>query len=242
MMGLNLAIISWLFFLPEAGGFTPWLFVSVVRDWLPAPLIVVGYREAGRLTFPRPDRVFENAFLRWDKYLFGHPPFRSWFAGLPRWLDGVLEFAYLQCYPIVPAGIAILYLAREGRFADYYWSVVLPAVFVSYGLTPLFPALPPRLLSPETPSVGQTLLLRKLNFWVHDHAGIRCNTFPSGHVAGAMAASFVLIERLPVVGVLYLAIATGITLGAVRGGYHYVVDASLGIIVAAGAFLIASVL
>jgi hypothetical protein len=52
----------------------------------------------------------------------------------------------------------------------------------------------------------------------------------------------VLIERLRVVGVLYLAIATGITLGAVRGRYHYVVDTALGIIVAAGAFLIASVL
>lgn len=236
MIALNLAIITVLFLLPGTIRFTSWLFVSVVRDWLPAPLILVALHEAGCLTFPRPDHRFEKAFHRWDQRLFGRFPFRLLMGDLPRWVEAALEFSYLQCYPIVPSGIAVLYLVRQGRFADHYWTAVLPAVLFCYGLTPWFPAQPPRRLAAEAPE-GEAPPFRRLNLWVLDHASIQVNMFPSGHVAGSLATSLALLERVPTVGVFYFILATGIAWGAIRGRYHYTLDVALGAIVGVLAFL-----
>ena len=236
---LNVAVVIILVLLPATLGFAPRLFVSVVRDWLPAPLILLGYYEAGLLTFPRSDRFFEQAFLRWDDILLRWPPLRSLKANprLPGWLDAFLEFSYLQCYVIVPSGIAVLYLAHERRIADSYWSVVLPAVFIAYALTPLFPAQPPRKLKEEPDARRGLSRLRRLNLWILDRASIKVNTFPSGHVAGAVSASLALMRPFPAAGISYMIIAIGIVLGTVRGRYHYALDAAAGVMVAVVAYL-----
>ena len=237
LVAMNAALVTALFLLPSAAELASGWCVSTLRDWLPIPLILLGYHESGRLTFPRADGSFEKAFLRWDEYLFRTGLFHFVKGSFPRWFDAVLEFSYLQCYVIVPSGIAVLYLAKQSNLADQYWSVVLPAVFAAYGLTPLFPAQPPRKLTDEVPSSRDPSLLRRFNLWIHDHASIKVNTFPSGHVAGAAAASLALMRPLPIVGVFYLVITVGITLGAVRGRYHYSVDAVAGALVAVAAYL-----
>ena len=134
-------------------------------------------------------------------------------------------------------GIAVLYLTPQRAFADQYWSVVLPAVFAAYGLTPLFPAQPPRKLPLDFVSAREPSSLRRLNLWIHEHASIKVNTFPSGHVAGAVSASLALMRPLPLVGSCYMIIAIGIVLGSVRRRYHYAVDGILGTLVAVAAYL-----
>lgn len=233
----SLLVVFDLFFLAQTAGFTPSRFVSMFRDWLPASLILLGYHESGRLTLPRRDQPVEKALLRWDDCLA-----RMGLAGFvgrhfPGWLDVILEFSYLQCYVIVPSGIAVLYIAHRRALADQYWCIVLPAFFVAYGLTPLFPAQPPRKLSQGGVSAHGPSLIRRLNLWIHDHASIKVNTFPSGHVAGAVSASLALMPPLPLAGACYMIIAVGIVLGSVRGRYHYSVDALLGTLVAIGAYL-----
>ena len=235
----NVTVAVGLFLLPGAIGHTSRLFVSVVRDSLPAPLILLGYHEAGRLTFPRSDHSFEGAFLRWDERFFKIPwlAFLSPNCGFPAWLEALLEFSYLQCYVVVPSGIAVLYFAHLGRFADEYWSVVLPAVFTAFGLTPLFPAQAPRKLANDAHAPRHAPPLRTFNLWILDHASIKVNTFPSGHVAGAVSASLALMRILPAAGICYLIIAVGIVLGSVRGRYHYALDAMAGAVVAIVAFM-----
>ncbi|MEJ2007201.1 MAG: phosphatase PAP2 family protein [Acidobacteriota bacterium] len=239
LVTLSAAVTAVLLFLPAALSSSPGLLVSVIRDWLPAPLILLGYHAAGRLTFPRPDQSVEKALLRWDEFFFGLPLLRILSSNykLPGWLDAALEFSYLQCYVIVPSGIAVLYLAHQRALADDYWSVVLPAVFAAYGLTPLFPAQPPRKLPQNSPSLGEPSPLRMFNLWIHDHASIKFNTFPSGHVAGAVSASLALMQPMPIAGACYMAVAAGIMFGSVRGRYHYAADAVLGVVVAAAACL-----
>jgi membrane-associated phospholipid phosphatase len=237
LLCLNAAGAGGLLLLPGAAQFTSSAFVAVLRDWLPAPLILLGYHESGRLTFPRSDQCFENAFLRWDECFFRIGFGRFVKGNLPGWLDAVFEFSYLQCYVIVPSGIAVLYLAHQRGFVDQYWSTVLPAVFAAYGLTPLFPAQPPRKLPQDLLSAREPSPLRRLNLWIHDHASIKVNTFPSGHVAGATSASLALMRPLPIVAICYVIIAVGIVLGSIRGRYHYSVDAVLGALVAVGAYL-----
>lgn len=237
LVTVNTALVVALLLLPGLAVFASGRFGSVFRDWLAAPLILFAYHESGRLTFPRADQFFENAFVRWDKYLFRPGLFHFEKGHLPGWFDAILEFSYLQCYVIVPSGIAVLYLAHRPDLADQYWSVVLPAVFIAYGLTPLFPAQPPRKLPQDSPLAREPSLLRRLNLWIHDHASIKVNTFPSGHVAGALAASLALIRPLPIAGACYLIITMGITLGSIRGRYHYSVDAVTGALAATAAYL-----
>jgi membrane-associated phospholipid phosphatase len=237
LLALNAAVVDGLFFLSGAAESASGQFVSVLRDWLPVPLILLGYHESGRLTFPHADQFFENAFLRYDAYLFRPGLFHFVKRSFPGWFDAILEFSYLQCYVIVPSGIAVLYLAHQRTLADQYWSVVLPAVFAAYGLTPLFPAQPPRKLPQDSLSAREPSLLRRFNLWIHDHASIKVNTFPSGHVAGAVAASLALMRPLPIAAACYLIITVGIALGSIRGRYHYSVDAVTGALVAVGAYL-----
>jgi hypothetical protein len=237
LLAINAAFVTGLFLLPLAAQSDSGWYVSVLRDWLPVPLILIGYHESGRLTFPRADQFFETTFLRWDEFLFRTGLFQLMKGNLPRWFDAILEFAYLQCYVIVPSGVAVLYLAHQKALADQYWSVVLPAVFAAYGLTPLFPAQPPRKLPQDLPSAHEPSVVRRFNLWIHDHASIKVNTFPSGHVAGAVAASMALMRPLPMAGACYLVITVGITLGAIRGRYHYSIDAVAGALVAVGAYL-----
>ena len=239
LLAINVAAAVILFVLPAGVAITSKPFVSVVRDWFPAALLVLGYHEAGRLTRPRADQFFEKAFLRWDSCLFKFPPLGllnpNW--NLPAWLEALLEFSYMQCYVVVPSGIAVLYFAHLGRFADEYWSVVLPAVFTAFGLTPVFPAQPPRNIPEHGFARRLAPPLRRFNLWILDHASIKANTFPSGHVAGAASASLALMRILPAAGICYLVMAVGIMLGAVRGRYHYALDALAGAAVAILAFL-----
>ncbi len=203
---------------------------TALRDWIPVPLLLVGYYEAGRLTFPRADRFYERAFLRWGRRLFGSRSANET-AG---WLQGMLEFFYLQCYSIVPMGIGLLYVTQKGALADYYWSNVLGAAFIAYGLTPLFPALPPRRLPGDSAVTPKRTALRKFSLWISDHGSIEVNSFPSGHAAAAAAATLALLRILPVAGICYMIVTAGILWGSVRGKYHYAVDALAGVAVAVG--------
>ena len=58
-----------------------------------------------------------------------------------------LELAYLMVYPLIPLGLATLYIAGMQHNADYYWVVVLLATYTCFAVTPFVPALPPRVLT-----------------------------------------------------------------------------------------------
>lgn len=74
-----------------------------------------------------------------------------------------------------------------------------------------------------------------MNLWVLDHASIKFNSFPIGHVAGAVSASLAIMGLMLTAGACCTAIAIGISMGSVRGRYHYTADVVLGVVVAVGA-------
>jgi hypothetical protein len=73
-------------------------------------------------------------------------------ARLPPLLAGYLELAYLFCYPLVPIAFGLVYFSTRvdpvlaAHAADDFWTPVLLAVFVCYGLLPWLPSRPPRAL------------------------------------------------------------------------------------------------
>src|SRR5271163_3409425 len=212
-------------------------FSSIVRDWLPAVLLLFPYWQAGEL-FTGANKRIEERLGRIDERVM-------------RWLGGIglsgerkgwatyFESAYLMCYPLVPVGLGVLYLAHHRAAADFYWVVVVLASDISFAITVFVPAMPPRLLSGESaPSSSEAGDVRKLNLEVLNRGSIQAITFPSAHVASTMAAALVLVWFVPLAGALFLVIAVSIAIGAFLGRYHYFLDVLLGAIEALIVFLV----
>jgi membrane-associated phospholipid phosphatase len=90
-------------------------FLVALRDWFPAVLILVAYRESGLFLTPDPTHRLDYLFIRWDRVLLESPLLLSVLALLSPWLQRYLELAYLLCYPLVPLGLGALYLARQRK-------------------------------------------------------------------------------------------------------------------------------
>jgi membrane-associated phospholipid phosphatase len=80
--------------------------------------------------------------------------------------------------------------------------------------------------------------VRRWNQLIARRASIQASTIPSGHAAGAMAASLIVMSVAPAIGMVFLLLAVSIAVASVLGRYHYAVDSLLGILVAFAAWLI----
>ncbi len=208
----------------------------VLRDWLPGGYLLVGYWAAGVL-YRGPDTALEARLQALDARLFhrlGPAVLRA-----PRAVLECLELAYLLCYPLVPAGLAALYLSGRRAHADAFWTVVLAAAFAAYAVLPLAGTRPPRALGSEGWIDRRSIALRAVNLRVLDRGSIHVNTFPSGHAASAWAAALSVTVVPGHVWLAFAAIAACIGAGAIVGRYHYALDVLLGIAVAIVAFAVA---
>jgi membrane-associated phospholipid phosphatase len=114
----------------------------------------------------------------------------------------------------------------------------LTAELACYVALPWLRSRPPRAI--EGPAVIETRrpTLRRLNTAILDGASVQANTLPSGHVAGALAATLALGAIAPVAGVVFAVLSLLIALSAALCRYHYVVDCVSGAAVAILAWVI----
>jgi membrane-associated phospholipid phosphatase len=209
---------------------------SVVRDWLPAALLLIPYWQAGQF-FTGPDERIQKWLAQADEKLFrvlhriiGSSESEGW--------AGYFETAYLMCYPLVPIGVAVLYLGHHRAAADFYWIVVVLASDICFAVTIFVPAMPPRLLPGRTAEFAVAANdVRKLNLEVLNRGSIQAITLPSAHVASTTAVALVLTRFLPLTGAIFLVLAASIAIGAFLGRYHYFLDVALGAIEAAAVFM-----
>ncbi len=195
--------------------------------------MLVGYWGTG-LLYRGPSRALEARLESIDRELF------TWFGchafTLPRAVRELLEFAYLCCYPLVPAGMAVLYVMHRRSLADAYWTIVVTSAFLAYAVLPWAGTRPPR--SIETPREGRPgCFFQRVNLTVLAHGSIQVNTFPSGHAASAWAVALFLslVPGAPWPAFALFAAAIGV--GAVRGRYHYGLDVVTGVLVAVAVFV-----
>ena len=182
----------------------------------------------------------ERRLLDVDHTLFGAHGLEGFERGAPRLLIEYLELAYLLCYAVVPAGFACLLLAGYSADAlNTFWSVVLLAAFICYGLLPWLPTRAPRAVEP--PGHEMRSSIRRLNLAVLNRASVQWNTFPSGHTAASLATALAVGVHMPFAGVALAVVALSIAAGSVVGRYHYAADAIIGAAVAVLAFVTATV-
>jgi membrane-associated phospholipid phosphatase len=218
-------------------GHLPATFISVVADWLPALLMLLVYWQAGRLV--REPNVSLQAYLHnTDRVLFKMlSPLMSG-TRLHAFLSNFLELAYLFCYPLVPIGVAILYFTHMRNGLEQYWTAVLSSACFCYVATIFSETLSPRAIPAAFDFHLSSGRIRALNLLIVRYASIQINTFPSAHVAAAVAAALVLMRFAPVAGLSFLFISAGIAAGAVAGRYHYILDVVLGAAIAVVAVLL----
>jgi PAP2 superfamily protein len=229
----------------------------IVRDWIPLLYLVVGYWSPALLV-RAPDERLERALLDFDRRWLHRTGFRNvrlrtagmtvkpgeslpaearemWTGKWRRLFVELGELSYLFCYPLVPLGFSCLYLAGLRAEADRFWTVVFLAVFPCYGALPWLPTRPPRIV--EGAPAGRSTI-RTLNLHILERASVKLNTFPSGHVASAVATALVVATSLPPAGLLLTVIAAGIAAGSIVGRYHYLADVLAGTAIALTAYWI----
>jgi hypothetical protein len=201
--------------------------VDGARDWLPGFYMLVGYWLSGQF-FVRPRQEVEAWLSRIDRRVFARLGLEHRVATAPRPLLEALELAYLCCYPIVPAGFAILVVEGHREAADWYWSLLLLAAYLAYAGLLWVPTRPPRTLEGAGAIDVRKLVVRRVNLAVLARGSIQVNTLPSGHAATALAAALGLAPFVPAGGLAFLLIALLIVTGSVIGRYHYAMDAAAG--------------
>lgn len=212
---------------------------SILRDWLPVPLMLIPYWQTGQF-FVGPNEETQAWLLETDRWLLHLASRSGWTFG--RFARLSMEWAYMLCYPLATLGLATLYAAGLRSQASTFWFFVLVPTYLCYVITPFVPALPPRNLALERTDSSPTSSRgfrksRVFNLWILEHGSIGAISFPSAHVASALAVSLVLLHYLPVAGAIFLFITFWIAVAAVVGGYHYAIDVVLGAVMTLLVFL-----
>ena len=191
------------------------------RAWLAHAYLVLGYWIPAAFVPAR-----NEAFERWLARVDARLP-RAW--KLP---DTILEVAYLCCYPLVPAAFAIVFAFGTIEDVNWFWVAVLGSGYACYISLPWTAARPPRLVqqSGQAPSPRRAA---SLNVFVLGRVSHQLVTFPSGHVAVAIAAAAGVWRVWPAAGAVFGGVALLIAVAAVAGRYHYAVDVLLGLLVGA---------
>jgi membrane-associated phospholipid phosphatase len=209
-------------------GLTP---VRVARDWLPAPLILVAYKEMGWLALPRPGFETELSWVKWDRLVLGEWGVKAAIESLGPLLPSILEASYTLVYTTLPFAMAMLYLYGRRARMDRMLFPALLSVLGTYALFPYFPSEPPRTVFPGELFPAYETVFRKLNWWLLEGYGIHTSVFPSAHVSGAFASAFAARREIPEArwaGDLLLVMAFLIAAATVYCRYHYLVDALAG--------------
>ncbi len=231
-VGVNLAVIFGLLLLAWAESLRGSLLFRVLRDWYPAPLMLLAYREMGWFAPAHHTHQLERTWIVWDRRLLNDWGLRDAIEFFSPVLPALLELAYLLVYSTPLFSLFMLYFYRKWERVEGFLTLFLLAILIPYALFPYFPSEPPRAVFPGELFPSADTFFRRLNWRLLESQGIHTSVFPSAHVAGGFAAAFGMMRLLPEhpwVGRTLLVLAVMIATAVVYGRYHYLVDAMAGL-------------
>lgn len=207
--------------------------LSTVPAWARAwtPLLVAPYLYIElRWAIPGAGRPHSDGLvMSWEAALFPSDPSRtlgvSWGSPL---VSELLHACYLSYYLLMYAPPVSLWL--RGRQRDFAATLLALAVvyatcFLAYVA---FPVDGPRFV--HGPAIAPDGPIRAIVLSVLESGSSRGSAFPSSHVAASVVAAICALRFQPRAGILVTAIAAGLSVGAVYGGYHYAVDILAGLL------------
>lgn len=230
-----------------AAGFAWVLFVrppplfarSAWAPLLPVLLMAALYAELPLLMegMPGPVRYHDARIQAWESLLFGHQPSRAWAGSLAvPWLSELLHLAYLGFYALVVVPVGLLAARGERGAAERVGAAATLAFALCFAVMVAFPVQGPRYLwSPDGVPEGP---VRALVLAVLAGGSSRGAALPSAHVAVSVAVALSVGTVHRRAGGLLAALAVGVGLGAVYGGFHYGVDVLSGALVGAAAVVL----
>ncbi len=205
-----------------------------LRDWLPAVLILLAYKEMGWLAQPHTDIARETAWVQWDRVVLSDWGLKALLESAGAAVPGFLELCYLLVYLMIPVSIALATIYTRDRVEQLTFPLLVTCL-VTYGLFPFFPSEPPRTIFPLDLVPTYQTIFRQLNWYICGGYGIHTSVFPSGHVSSAVAASVGVYRLMPErrwAWMMLSLVSAGIFVATVYGRYHYLVDSLAGAFVA----------
>ena len=196
---------------------------SDVRVWLPHLYLALGYWLPSMLTVPAPGESRFEAWLRrhdevWRRHMGALSPVAA----------GMLELAYIACFVVVPLAFVTVWTLGTAQQVERFWVAVLLSGFACYITLPWLVSRPPRLfINSPAPRPG----VASFNSSVVRAVSHQLNTFPSGHVAVAVAIALAVLPVWRLAGIVFGIIAVGIAAGAAVARYHYGIDVVVGVVV-----------
>jgi membrane-associated phospholipid phosphatase len=205
--------------------------VGALRDWLPAVAIPILYIEVAQLNqLVRPG--YHDASIRAiDLAIFGVDPRDV----LQRWLpwhsvSQYLHFSYATYYLLLPLLGVTLYAAGRRVEFRYVMATVLATFYICFLCYVLFPVAGPWYDLPHVGGVVDSIIERGAS---------KGAAFPSSHVAVSIVIWLLAWRFHRTVFWILAAVVPTLILGTVYGGYHYAIDAIVGLVVGIGCYLAA---
>jgi membrane-associated phospholipid phosphatase len=209
---------------------------SVVRDWLPAGLLLVAYWSVDWVPPALPNHGLEQLLAGWDRVVLREWELGAWIERLGVLVPAVLELAYLLLYAVPPLAIASFYLRHERERLDSFLFPFLLGTLAAYAMLPHFPVEAPRFAFAGEDIPNVDTVFRRVNVWILDHWDIHASVFPSGHVAAAFSAAFAMRLAAPERRALsnaLVVLALLVWLNTVYSRYHYAADGLAGLALSA---------
>ena len=205
---------------------------SMVRDWLPAPLVLAAYWQVNWFRVDYHLEELERLWLTWDRYLLNELGLRAAVESLGPVIPSMIEISYLLMYVVPPFSIAAFYILRKRDRIEQYMFPFLLGTLSAYAMISHFPSGSPRVEHAGLDLPNIFTVWRQFNIWILNHGDIQTSVFPSGHVTAAFSAAFGMMLALPErpwFGRILLINSFLILVATVYGRYHYAADGIAGL-------------
>jgi membrane-associated phospholipid phosphatase len=209
--------------------------VSIARLIYPLGCLAYAWNELDRLVPMAFGSYWASGTLLWaDRAIFGMPPVVWCQAHYRPWLDELMNICYSGYYLFMPLVCLPLLLRGKRRELLFALSIATFTYFADFVLFYLFPALSPRMI-PGVVDPRQAdytgYLFASFTRMAQANGAIHGGCFPSSHVAGAVAWTFVASKVNRRLAIALAPLAAGVVLATVYLRYHHAVDSIAGVAV-----------
>ncbi len=218
-------------------------FWAAVRNWLPLPYILFGYKMVHYLINSDRNPGFMPIKDRWliaaDRWLFGTDP-TVWLQRFTvPWLTELLQLFYATNYFLPLILVLILYLKRERiPFQKTVFTITLGYILSYLGYF-VIPAIGPRFTIFHQVPLEGIFIREQLEAAIYCLDACPRDCFPSGHTMIPLITLWLAFRYRRKLFYIYLPIVIGLISSTVYLRYHYVIDVIAGIALAGVVILLA---